>query len=30
MNPVGRIFLQDHGNPAWFRKLEIKELAPAP
>jgi hypothetical protein len=29
MNPSGRIFLQDHGNPAWFRKLEIKELAPA-
>jgi hypothetical protein len=25
-NPVGRIFLQDHGNEAWFRKLEIKEL----
>lgn len=29
MNPAGRIFLQDHGNPAWFRKIEIKELAPA-
>jgi len=25
-NPAGRIFLQDHGNEVWFRKLEIKEL----
>ena len=28
-NLAGRIFLQDHGNQVWFRKLEIKELAPA-
>lgn len=25
-NPTGRIFLQDHGDAVWFRKLEIKEL----
>lgn len=25
-NPAGRLFLQDHGNEVWFRKLEIKEL----
>lgn len=29
MNPSGRIFLQDHGNQVWFRKMEVKELTPA-
>ena len=25
-NPSGRIFLQDHGDEVWYRKLEIREL----
>lgn len=25
-NSSGRIFLQDHGNKVWYRKLEIKEI----
>lgn len=25
-NPKGRIFLQDHGDEVWYRKLEIKEI----
>ena len=29
MNLSGRIFLQDHGNQVWFRKMEVKELTPA-
>ncbi|MGC6427528.1 MAG: 3-keto-disaccharide hydrolase [Akkermansiaceae bacterium] len=27
-NPKGRLMLQDHSDPVWYRKLEVRELKP--